>query len=178
MRARHLIRHASDAPCVAAFSGRREPTGNQKAGTRSVAALLAEEQVQSRQRVTDPMLRDKASYLHTAVIAAVLLGGPVIAFAQTGGAPQYPPPSVGGDAQPYPRRAQPKTAVPMEPDEGISGSSSEPLSHQLSRSGGVIHPPANVDPGITQPAPDIGPHSMPVIPPPDTPGGNTDVKPK
>jgi hypothetical protein len=124
------------------------------------------------------MRRDKASYLHTAVIVAVLLGGPVIAFAQTSGALQYPPPSVGGDAQPYPRRAQPKTAVPMEPDEGISGSSSEPLSHQLSRSGGVIHPPANVDPGITQPAPDIGPHSMPVIPPPDTPGGNPDVKPK
>ena len=91
---------------------------------------------------------------------------------------QYPPPSVGGDDQPYPRRAQPKTAVPMEPDEGISGSSSEPLSHQLSRSGGVIHPPVNVDPGITQPAPHIGPHSMPVIPPPDTPGGNPEVKPK
>jgi hypothetical protein len=66
----------------------------------------------------------------------------------------------------------------MEPDEGISGSSSEPLSHQLSRSGGVIHPPVNVDPGITQPAPHIGPHSMPVIPPPDTPGGNPEVKPK
>jgi hypothetical protein len=29
------------------------------------------------------MRRDKASFLHTAVIAAVLLGGPVIAFAQT-----------------------------------------------------------------------------------------------
>jgi hypothetical protein len=49
---------------------------------------------------------------------------------------------------------------------------------QLNRSRGVIHPPANVDPVITQPAPDIGPHRMPVIPPPGTPGGNPDVKPK
>jgi hypothetical protein len=52
------------------------------------------------------------------------------------------------------------------------------LSHQLNRSGGVIHPPANIDPGLTQPAPEIGPHSMPVIPPPGTPGGNPDIKPK
>jgi hypothetical protein len=102
------------------------------------------------------MRRDKASYLHTAVIAAVLLGGPVIAFARTGGALQYPPPSLGGDAQPLPPGGQPKTALPKEPDEGISGCSSEPLSHQLNRSGGVIHPPANVDPGITQPAHDVG----------------------
>jgi hypothetical protein len=68
--------------------------------------------------------------------------------------------------------------VPKEPDEGISGSSAESLSHQLNRSGGVIHPPTDVDPGITQPAPEIGPHSTPVIPPPGTPGGNPDVKPK
>jgi hypothetical protein len=49
------------------------------------------------------MRRDKASHLHTAVIAAVFLGGPPIVFAQTGGALQYAPPSVEGDAQPYPR---------------------------------------------------------------------------
>ena len=52
------------------------------------------------------------------------------------------------------------------------------MSHQLNRSGGVIYPPDNVDPGLTQPAPDLGPHSMPVIPPSGTPGGNPDVKPK
>jgi hypothetical protein len=124
------------------------------------------------------MRRDTVSCLHAGIIAGVLLCGPLIAFAQTGGAVQYPPPSVGGDAQPYPPGAQPKKAVPKEPDEGISGSSAESLSHQLNRSGGVIHPPTDVDPGITQPAPEIGPHSTPVIPPPGTPGGNPDVKPK
>jgi len=124
------------------------------------------------------MRRDKAFRLRAGIIAGVILGGPVIAFAQTGGALQYPPPSVGGDAQPYPPGAQPKKAVPNKPDEGISGNSGGSLSHQLDRSGGVIHPRADVDPGITQPAPDIGPHSTPVIPPPGTPGGNPDIKPK
>jgi hypothetical protein len=124
------------------------------------------------------MRRDKASSLRAGFIAAVLLGGPPIAFAQTGGTLQYPPPSAGGDAQPYLPGAQPNKAVPNEPDEGISGSSGDSLSHQLNRSGGVIRPPTNVDPGLTQPAPDVGLHSMPVIPPPGTPGGNPDVKPK
>jgi hypothetical protein len=119
------------------------------------------------------MPRNKASCLGAGIIAAVMLGGPVMTFAQTGGALRYPPPSTQGGAQPYSRGTPPK-----EPDEGVSGSSSESLSHELNRSGGVIHPPANVDPGLTQPAPDIGPHSMPVIPPPGTPGGNPDVKPK
>ena len=124
------------------------------------------------------MRRDKASPLLVGGIAAALLVGPAMAFAQTGGALQYPPSSVGEDAQPYPPGAQPKKVVPRAPDEGISGSSGESLSHQLNRSGGVIHPPTNVDPGLAQPAPEIGPHSMPVIPPPGTPGGNPEVKPK
>ena len=100
------------------------------------------------------MRRDQAPFLCAGVIAGILLGAPMIAFAQAGG------------------------AAPKAPDEGISGSSSGSLSHQLSRSGGVIQPPANLDPGLTQPAPDLGPHSMPVIPPPGTPGGNPDIKPK
>ena len=124
------------------------------------------------------MRRDKASSVRAGLIAAVLLSGPPIAFAQTGGTLQYPPPSVGGDAQLYPAGAEPNKAVPTEPEQGISGSSGDSLSHQLNRSGGVIHPPTNVDPGLTRPAPEVGPHSMPVIPPPGTPGGNPDVKPK
>ena len=124
------------------------------------------------------MRRDKTYCLAVWIIAAVSLGGAPIAFAQTGGALKYPPPSVQGGPQPHSPGAQRNTAMPREPDEGISGSSSESLSHELNRSGGVIHPPANVDPGLNQPAPDLGPHSMPVIPPPGTPGGNPDIKPK
>jgi hypothetical protein len=64
---------------------------------------------------------------------------------------------------------QPSTpAVPP-----ASGSSSA----ELSRSGGVVVPPANVDPGIKQTPPPSG-DRMPVIPPPDTAGGNPAVKPK
>lgn len=51
------------------------------------------------------------------------------------------------------------------------------LSSDLSRSGGVITPPTGVDPEIKQTPPPTG-STMPVIPPPGTPGGNPAVKPK
>jgi hypothetical protein len=59
---------------------------------------------------------------------------------------------------------------PIEPP--ASGSSSE-----LSRSGGVITPPANVDPEMKRTPPPSGAR-MPVIPPPGTPGGDPSIKPK
>jgi hypothetical protein len=59
-----------------------------------------------------------------------------------------------------------------------SGSSTEALSEKLDRSGGVIHPPSGVDPGIKQDPPAIGSRSTPVIPPPGSPGGKSGVNPK
>jgi hypothetical protein len=50
-------------------------------------------------------------------------------------------------------------------------------SSDLNRSGGIITPPADVDPGIKQAPPPTG-STMPIIPPPGTPGGNPTVKPK
>ena len=50
------------------------------------------------------------------------------------------------------------------------------LSDKLARSGGVICPPQHVDPEIRQPTPPTG--SMPVIPPPGTPGGDPSIQPK
>lgn len=50
-------------------------------------------------------------------------------------------------------------------------------SSDLSRSGGVVTPPAGVDPEMKQTPPPTG-ATMPVIPPPGTPGGNPAVKPK
>jgi len=50
------------------------------------------------------------------------------------------------------------------------------LSDKLARSGGVICPPKNVDPEISQPTPPGG--AMPVIPPPGTPGGDQSIQPK
>jgi hypothetical protein len=51
------------------------------------------------------------------------------------------------------------------------------LSEKLARSGGVICPPDHVDPEIRQPTPPTG-GSMPVIPPPGSPGGDQSVQPK
>jgi hypothetical protein len=50
------------------------------------------------------------------------------------------------------------------------------LSDELSRSKGVICPPAEIDPGIS--APPTGGGVTPVIPPPGTPGGDPRIIPK
>ena len=49
------------------------------------------------------------------------------------------------------------------------------LSDKLAQSDGVLCPP-NVDPGIRAPTPEVG--RMPVIPPPGSPGGDPNVRPK
>jgi hypothetical protein len=83
-----------------------------------------------------------------------------------------------------PQPAQPQaTQVPVAPP-----STSQPppeqiaphhgtLSDQLSDQKGTLRPPA-VDPGINAPLPKQAQGSMPVIPPPGTPGGNQAVVPK
>ena len=50
------------------------------------------------------------------------------------------------------------------------------LSDKLAQSGGVICPPSTGDPDIKAPTPKGG--TMPVIPPPGSPGGNPNVQPK
>ena len=50
-------------------------------------------------------------------------------------------------------------------------------SSDLARSGGVIAPPADVDPQIKR-TPSHSADPMPIIPPPGTPGGDPSVKPK
>ena len=51
------------------------------------------------------------------------------------------------------------------------------LSDRLDRSGGVIHPPGNVDSGIQVTPPATG-DKMPIVPAPGSPGGDPTVKPK
>ena len=63
---------------------------------------------------------------------------------------------------------------PNQPVEPLAIGSS---SSDLSRSGGVIRPPVDVDPQMKQMPPSSG-GKMPVIPPPGTPGCNPSVKPK
>jgi hypothetical protein len=73
--------------------------------------------------------------------------------------------------EPSDRPAAGQPATPAVPP--ASGT----LSSDLNRSGGVIAPPAGIDPEIKQTPPPTG-ATMPVIPPPGTPGGNPTVKPK
>jgi hypothetical protein len=49
------------------------------------------------------------------------------------------------------------------------------LGQKLGQTGGVICPP-EVDPGMKAPTPEGG--NTPVIPPPGSPGGNPNVRPK
>jgi hypothetical protein len=77
----------------------------------------------------------------------------------------------------------PQDATPPKPRDAVPqakepGATSGTLSEQLSRSGGVIRPPPHADPKIEAPAPNPGTPRMPVIPPPGTPGGDPNVKPK
>ena len=88
----------------------------------------------------------------------------------------------GGGLGPHQARAQADQGQPAAPpvvrDDAPTGPS---LSERLDRSNGVIALPAstaNTDPGIVKPAPSTGAGSMPVIPPPGTPGGDPNVQPK
>jgi hypothetical protein len=60
--------------------------------------------------------------------------------------------------------------------EGSTGPQAEALGDKLAKSDGVLCPPPGVDPAIRAPTPDTG--NMPVIPPPGSPGGDPNVRPK
>jgi len=107
---------------------------------------------------------------HSVALAALalLLASAIPAFATTA-----PPPSASKDQS----AATPSPQTVPE-DRATSGSSSEPLSDRLDRSGGVIHPPHGVDPGMTQAPPAVGSKSTPIIRPPGAPGGRRGLTPK
>ena len=58
----------------------------------------------------------------------------------------------------------------------MQNSAGRTLSDRLAQSGGVICPPTHVDPEIEAPTPPGG--TMTVIPPPGSPGGDPNVRPK
>jgi len=59
---------------------------------------------------------------------------------------------------------------------GTVGMAGEPLGDKLARSDGILCPPSGMDPEIRAPTPDTG--TTPVIPPPGSPGGDPNVRPK
>ena len=89
--------------------------------------------------------------------------------------------SAAASAAPLPSKDQNtwlSSSQTVPEDRATSGSSTEPLSDKLDRSGGIIRPPRGVDPGMTQAPPRVGSKSTPVIPPPGAPGGKRSINPK
>lgn len=82
-------------------------------------------------------------------------------------------PATAGNCAPATSALPHGSAVP----EGTTiGQAGEPLSDKLAKSDGVLCPPPGVDPEIRAPTPDAG--NTPVIPPPGSPGGNPNLRPK
>jgi hypothetical protein len=102
---------------------------------------------------------------------ACLLGLTIAATPALAQNPQTAPP-----ANPTVPIAPPN--APSPPPEKIAPSEGNGLSNQLSQQKGTIKPPTNVDPGMTVQPPQRGVATMPVIPPPGSPGGNQTIIPK
>lgn len=103
----------------------------------------------------------------TAAGAVMAMGLATAALAQTPVKPQPADPNMPSMQNTVPEKVEPNST-------GATGT----LSDRLNKSDGVIKPRSDVDPGITTitPAPHAG--TMPVIPPPGSPGGNPNVQPK
>jgi hypothetical protein len=117
---------------------------------------------------------------HALFLSGALLAAPAAVIAQAPPAPATPPAQT---AHPVPARANdcaPMQPVPprgtVSPEGTTTGQRAEPLGDKLAKSDGVLCPPAGVDPEIHAPTPDAG--NTPVIPPPGSPGGDPNIRPK
>jgi hypothetical protein len=128
----------------------------------------------------------KKSANHPVKKSALVLSCVLAATFGAAGA-QQPPTSVTPPQQTAPPApGQSANCAPMAPKgsavpDGSAGStvgraSNEPLGDKLAKSDGVMCPPSGVDPEIRAPTPDAG--TMPVIPPPGSPGGDPSIRPK
>src|SRR5207245_47481 len=98
------------------------------------------------------------------IVGSAVLIASSIAHAQIEGALQYPPASVGEDAQPPPpARMAPQSVSPRRIELGVSGSSQPPTNYPFR-----VHPPTDIDRLPIPPAPAFG--ASPI--PPPSAGGN------
>jgi hypothetical protein len=112
------------------------------------------------------------------LLSFVLMASTGVAAAQAPPTPATPPaqtapPAMAGNCaltKPVPPRGT------IAPEGTTTGQAGEPLSDKLAKSDGVLCPPAGVDPEIRAPTPNAG--NTPVIPPPGSPGGNPNLRPK
>ena len=87
-----------------------------------------------------------------------------------------PPPTAIAEVDDCASTAKSALSRPNSEPGRTTGRAAEPLGDKLAKSDGVLCPPPGVDPEIRAPTPDAG--NTPVIPPPGSPGGNPDIRPK
>jgi hypothetical protein len=113
-------------------------------------------------------------------LSCVLMAVSGVASAQAPPAPATPPAQTAPPAVARANDCSPMQPVPQRgtvaPEGTTTGQRAEPLGDKLARSDGVLCPPPGVDPEIRAPTPDAG--NTPVIPPPGSPGGDPNVRPK
>jgi hypothetical protein len=115
---------------------------------------------------------------HSLFLSCVLMAASGVAGAQAPPAPATPPAQTA--PPPAANNCAPMRPVPprgtIAPEGSTTGQRAEPLGDKLARSDGVLCPPSGIDPEIRAPTPETG--NTPVIPPPGSPGGNPNVRPK
>jgi hypothetical protein len=117
---------------------------------------------------------------HSLFLFCVLMAASGAARAQAPPAPATPPAQTAPPAPAPASDCAPTKPVPPRGTIALEGSTTgqgaEPLGDKLARSDGVLCPPSGIDPEIRAPTPDTG--NTPVIPPPGSPGGDPNVRPK
>ena len=114
-----------------------------------------------------------ARIILAALCCSTVLGAPQ-GFAQN---PQPAPPGTTNVPLAPPNAPSPPPEKMAPPDKDAKAGSST-LSDKLAQQHGTLHPPTSVDPAMTVNPPAQAQSTMPVIPPPGTPGGNQHVVPK
>jgi hypothetical protein len=114
------------------------------------------------------------------LLSCALMAAPGLAAAQAPPSPATPPaqtapPSPARTANCAPMQPLPHSGTAV-PEGQTTGQSREPLGDRLARSDGVLCPPAGIDPEMRAPTPEGG--NTPVIPPPGSPGGDPNLRPK
>lgn len=74
-------------------------------------------------------------------------------------------------------QAPPASSIPEKIEPPLSPSPKDGAEQQFNHEDGVVRPPGNIDPKMETKPEDKGART-PVIPPPGSPGGDENVKPK
>lgn len=111
------------------------------------------------------------------ILAGLLIAASGSAIAQAPPAPATPPQQTAPPSLQHAANCTPQDRPNRQVDGTTTGQSREPLGDKLAKSDGVLCPPSGIDPEMHAPAPDTGANT-PVIPPPGSPGGDPNVRPK